>query len=166
MARASYQAPLQHVISWEWDWVWSKWLSLLSLCRNSSNSVQTSNPPNRHTNVLREMLSFIWGRLSQHTCVTSLSEHFILLFKLFQTLLSGVAGDLLASVSSAVVPLVYQRAGLNLPCQAEQCQWQKKGDNVKQSFVGDHLKYCRRVGTRVFFHTFTKKDKWIYRKER
>jgi len=41
------------------------------------------------------MLFFSWRRLSQHTHVTSLSGHFILLFKLFQTLHSGVSGDLL-----------------------------------------------------------------------
>ena len=118
-------------------------------------------------NVPREMLYLSWRRLNQHTHVTSLSGHFILLFKVLQTLHSGVSGGLLARKrdSSTAVPLVYPRAGLNLPRQAELCQGQKREDQAEKGFAlcVDHLKVHSRRGAGVFMycHLSLKKIVWI-----
>lgn len=78
-------------------------------------------------NVLREMLSFSWRRLSQHTHVTSLSGHFILLFKLFRTPpLRRLWRFAQQKDSSAAVSLVYSTVGRKTLCVRQNCVSDKR----------------------------------------
>lgn len=98
-------------------------------------------------NVLREMRSFSrWG-LSQHTHVTSLSGHFILLFKLFQTSLhSSVSGGSLNRETLQRLFLWFTQQSV----WADLCQQQKEGGRAKKrgfycfsTLKETHYMYCR-----------------------
>lgn len=79
-----------------------------------------------------------WRRRSQHTHVTSLSGHFILLFRLFRTVHSGVSGDFTQQrkkLLNGCFFAFFSRLGLKLPRQAGLCEWQKREDRAKKEFL-------------------------------
>lgn len=136
-----------------------------SLCANTHT--HTHGTECVWINVPREMLSFSWRRLSQHTHVTSLSGHFILLFKLFQTPpLRRLWRFAQQKDSSTAVSLVYSTVSRNPLRQAELCQWQKKEDRAKRSFC---CCFSTRRSLDVLFlnycHFSLKRNVWICGKD-